>query len=253
MVEGGPKVAASLLRADLVDEAVLLHGPITIGADGVDALDGLALDALTASSICSLSTPEQVGGDSIRTIRAALDVYRHCHRYRRGRELRASGRTGCAALSSPAAMTAPRSRSVPRSPAPGICLTVVETGLKEDRTWFAVDAAAETVALTNVRRWSTGTRINLERSLKIGDELGGHIVTGHVDGVATDQVARGPGRSGAVCLTAPGALARVYRKEGLGRARRGVADGERGRWDRFLGADHSAHPAGHHARRTGSR
>jgi riboflavin synthase len=66
----------------------------------------------------------------------------------------------------------------------GICLTVVETGLKGNRTWFAVDAAAETIGLTNVREWRNGTRINLERALKIGDELGGHIVSGHVDGLA---------------------------------------------------------------------
>lgn len=96
----------------------------------------------------------------------------------------------------------------------GICLTVVETGLKENRTWFAVDAAAETVGLTSVRHWQEGTRINLERSLKIGDELGGHIVTGHVDGVAhissredlTDQVR--------FVLTAPEPLARFIAKKG---------------------------------------
>ena len=64
----------------------------------------------------------------------------------------------------------------------GICLTVVETGMKDGRTWFAVDAAQETVEITNVRHWKQGTRINLERSLKIGDELGGHLVSGHVDG-----------------------------------------------------------------------
>ncbi len=66
----------------------------------------------------------------------------------------------------------------------GICLTVTETGLKGGRTWFAVDAAQETIDLTNVRNWKQGARLNLERSLKIGDELGGHIVTGHVDGMA---------------------------------------------------------------------
>jgi len=66
----------------------------------------------------------------------------------------------------------------------GICLTVVETGIKDGRTWFAVDAAQETVEITNVRRWKEGTRLNLERSLKIGDELGGHLVSGHIDGIA---------------------------------------------------------------------
>lgn len=96
----------------------------------------------------------------------------------------------------------------------GICLTVVETGMKGNRTWFAVDAASETVALTNVRNWKEGMRLNLERSLKIGDELGGHIVSGHVDGLAlvktrdelVDQVR--------FVLTAPRALARFIAKKG---------------------------------------
>ena len=67
----------------------------------------------------------------------------------------------------------------------GPCLTVTAVGPREGGAWFEVDAAAETLALTTVGRWTVGTRINLERSLKIGDELGGHIVTGHVDGLAT--------------------------------------------------------------------
>lgn len=66
----------------------------------------------------------------------------------------------------------------------GPCLTSVEIGMDGNRTIFDVDAAAETLAVTTVGQWSVGRRINLERSLKIGDELGGHIVTGHVDGVA---------------------------------------------------------------------
>ncbi len=67
----------------------------------------------------------------------------------------------------------------------GVCLTVVETGEENGRTWFAVDAADETLRLTTVGRWKKGARINLERALKLGDELGGHIVAGHVDGLAT--------------------------------------------------------------------
>ncbi|MFY9658691.1 MAG: riboflavin synthase [Methylocystis sp.] len=66
----------------------------------------------------------------------------------------------------------------------GTCLTVVETRGAGERAIFEVDAAAETLARTTVGQWGRGTRINLERSLKIGDELGGHIVTGHVDGLA---------------------------------------------------------------------
>src|SRR6201985_2869422 len=70
----------------------------------------------------------------------------------------------------------------------GVCLTVVASGNGKDsaqRTWFDVDAAAETLGLTPAKHWAVGTKLNLERALKIGDELGGHIVAGHADGVAT--------------------------------------------------------------------
>ena len=67
----------------------------------------------------------------------------------------------------------------------GVCLTVVASGVAQDRTWFDVDAAAETLAMTTAKHWVTGTKLNLERALKIGDELGGHIVAGHADGIAT--------------------------------------------------------------------
>ncbi len=67
----------------------------------------------------------------------------------------------------------------------GVCLTVVASGVDAGRTWFDVDAAAETLRMTTARYWKPGSRLNLERALKIGDELGGHIVACHVDGVAT--------------------------------------------------------------------
>lgn len=66
----------------------------------------------------------------------------------------------------------------------GVCLTVVAVAREGARAIFEIDAAAETLAVTTVGTWACGTRVNLERALKIGDELGGHIVTGHVDGVA---------------------------------------------------------------------
>lgn len=64
----------------------------------------------------------------------------------------------------------------------GACLTVVDKGAATDGAWFAVDVSAETLARTALADWREGTRINLERALRLGDELGGHIVTGHVDG-----------------------------------------------------------------------
>jgi riboflavin synthase len=66
----------------------------------------------------------------------------------------------------------------------GVCLTVVGRGRDGNRGWFAIDAAAETLRVTTVGGWRQGTRVNLERALKIGDELGGHIVAGHADGLA---------------------------------------------------------------------
>jgi len=65
----------------------------------------------------------------------------------------------------------------------GVCLTVVAAGVEGGRTWFSVDAAAETLTVTTAGSWRNGTRLNLERALKIGDELGGHMVAGHVDGI----------------------------------------------------------------------
>jgi len=67
----------------------------------------------------------------------------------------------------------------------GVCLTVVGSGVENGATWFDVDAAAETMSMTTARHWAKGTRLNLERALKIGDELGGHIVAGHADGIAS--------------------------------------------------------------------
>src|ERR1700685_459733 len=66
----------------------------------------------------------------------------------------------------------------------GICLTVVGRGRTVNRSSFAVDAAAETLRMTTAQTWQRGTRLNLERSLRLGDELGGHMVSGHVDGLA---------------------------------------------------------------------
>src|SRR5580658_3813290 len=66
----------------------------------------------------------------------------------------------------------------------GVCLTVVERGRAGNRCSFAVDTAAETLRTTTAASWRRGTRLNLERALRLGDELGGHMVSGHVDGVA---------------------------------------------------------------------
>lgn len=96
----------------------------------------------------------------------------------------------------------------------GVCLTVVDTGEENGRTWFAADAAAETLAITTVGRWHHGTRINLERPLKIGDELGGHLVAGHVDGLARVVAREGMTDMARFTLRAPPALSRFIAPKG---------------------------------------
>ncbi|MBH1993111.1 MAG: riboflavin synthase [Sphingomonadaceae bacterium] len=92
----------------------------------------------------------------------------------------------------------------------GACLTVVEKGAD----WFAVDLSAETVARTAPGLWVEGRRLNLERALKVGDELGGHIVTGHVDGVGHLVSADSEGDSTRLVISAPEALAAALAAKG---------------------------------------
>ena len=88
----------------------------------------------------------------------------------------------------------------------GVCLTVIATG-SSPRNWFDVEISAETLSKTNLDHWAPGTRINLERALKVGDELGGHIVSGHVDGLAEVVRIAPEGDSVRVTFRAPHALA----------------------------------------------
>ena len=95
----------------------------------------------------------------------------------------------------------------------GVCLTVVALGT-EPENWFDVEISAESVSKTNIGGWSVGKRLNLERALKVGDELGGHIVSGHVDGVAEVVGLRPEGDSLRVTFRAPEALARFIAPKG---------------------------------------
>ena len=95
----------------------------------------------------------------------------------------------------------------------GPCLTVVEKG-GEDDGWFTVEAWEEALRLTTLGSWGEGTRVNTERSLKIGDELGGHLVSGHVDGRATITARDDEGEAVRFTLRAPDALARFIAPKG---------------------------------------
>lgn len=96
----------------------------------------------------------------------------------------------------------------------GVCMTAVETGKQGNRDVFSVDAAAETLRLTTVGRWRPGTRINLERALKMGDELGGHLVSGHVDGLAEVVTREDLTDMARFTLRVPQALAKFIAQKG---------------------------------------
>ena len=90
----------------------------------------------------------------------------------------------------------------------GVCLTVVDKGRDADgKGWFAIDASAETVSRTAPDQWQQGARLNLERALKLGEELGGHIVTGHVDGIAKVLSVTPEGESHRILFAAPPSIA----------------------------------------------
>ncbi|MGH6932516.1 MAG: riboflavin synthase [Dongiaceae bacterium] len=92
----------------------------------------------------------------------------------------------------------------------GICLSVVD----RQPGWFAVDASAETLARSTLGTWRVGTKVNLERALKMGDELGGHLVSGHVDGVGRLVDRLPDGGSLRMTFEAPAALARLIAPKG---------------------------------------
>ncbi len=92
----------------------------------------------------------------------------------------------------------------------GVCLTVVDKG----PGWFAVQASGETLSKTTLGGWAEGTRVNLERAMRLGDELGGHIVSGHVDGVASVVDVRPDGESVRLTFEAPAGLAKYVAPKG---------------------------------------
>ncbi len=95
----------------------------------------------------------------------------------------------------------------------GVCLTVTGLGAAPE-PWFSVDISAETVSKTNISAWTEDARVNLERALKVGDELGGHIVSGHVDGVADIVAMAEEGESTRITFRAPEDLARFIAPKG---------------------------------------
>ncbi|MEM9147586.1 MAG: riboflavin synthase [Pseudomonadota bacterium] len=96
----------------------------------------------------------------------------------------------------------------------GVCLTAVEAGTANGQSWFAVEASGETCERTTLGAWAEGTAVNLESALRVGDELGGHIVSGHVDGMAVIREIRPEGGSHRLVIEAPRALGRFIASKG---------------------------------------
>jgi riboflavin synthase len=96
----------------------------------------------------------------------------------------------------------------------GVCLTVVDKSAPGTAAWFEVDISAETLSRAAQGSWNTGGRLNLERALKVGDELGGHIVTGHVDGIGEILSVEPEGDSHRIRVKAPAELARYIAPKG---------------------------------------
>ncbi len=100
----------------------------------------------------------------------------------------------------------------------GVCLTVIEKGITRNQNWYKVNVSDETINCTNLRSprngWKTDSCVNLEKSLKVGDELGGHIVTGHVDGVAQITQIEDIGDSTKIYFNGPNDLAKYIAKKG---------------------------------------
>ena len=96
----------------------------------------------------------------------------------------------------------------------GVCLTVVEFGERAGGSWWVVEAIPETLARTTLGQWQAGSRVNLELSLKLGDELGGHLVYGHVDGLGELSQIRQVGESRVLRVSVPAELSKFFAEKG---------------------------------------
>lgn len=96
----------------------------------------------------------------------------------------------------------------------GVCLTVVDFGAHDGGSWFAVEAVPETLSVTVLGEWKVGSKVNLEQSLKLGQELGGHFVFGHVDGVGEVVSVEAEGQSWRLTIRPPAEIAKYFAKKG---------------------------------------
>jgi len=209
LVEGGAKLARSFLDLGLADEFHLYRAPVILGPGAVDALAGLPLG--TALEDFSRREKETLGADQ-RTVyerreRGTIMFTGIITDIGTVRRIERRGDTRFVIATGYPTAEIDIGASIACS---GVCLTVVDKG----GDTFSVDVSAETMSKTTLDAWKEGTRINLERALHMGDELGGHVVSGHVDGVASIVSVKPEGDSLRFRFRVPEALARFIAAKG---------------------------------------
>ena len=225
--EGGPETASAFLAADLIDRCS------STGADpdrrGKAALAGIGLDSLDGAHIrrCGSSTRASLAAIRCKSTSGCADVTGIVTDIGRIEAVEPRGDLRVRIACGYDMATVDLGASIACS---GVCLTVVDKG----EGWFAVDVSAETQRRTAPGMWAEGNRLNLERALKVGDELGGHIVTGHVDGLG-EVIEAGPeNESVRLVIQAPPALAGYLSEKGsiavngISLTVNGVEDGQEG-------------------------
>lgn len=216
MAEGGAHMARALLEEDLIDEVQLFSAGVELGPEGLDALAGLSLNHIRHNPRFRHQSQEWVGEDRLETYeRAAKENTMFTGIITDVGEVVAIEEGGSTRITI-ACNYDPEGIDIGASIAcSGACLTVVERKRLDDgRGSFDVDVSGETLDKTSIGTWRTGTAVNLERSLKLGDEIGGHMVSGHVDGKAEVVSVIGDGASKVFRFKVPNELARFIAPKG---------------------------------------
>jgi riboflavin synthase len=222
LVEGGPTVAGAFINAGLADECVVFRAAKPVGRErGMPAFGADGLGLITATTGWQRRDQQRAGPDSIETyvpqgskpmftgLVSDIGVIA-------GRELNAQG----ARFTIRTAYEAASIKLGASICCDGCCLTATDISASTDAktggqgTVFAVDVSNESLSKTTIGSWQPGHQINLERSLRAGDELGGHMVSGHVDGVATIVEVADDGNSRRFTFEVPAALARYIAPKG---------------------------------------
>ena len=212
LVEGGPTIAGAFLDAGLVDQCVIMRAPTPVGAtNGQPAFGRDGVERIVNSAGWQHLSTASVGCDTI-------DVYEFEGRKAMFTGLitdvgevvaREGGRITIRSGYQPASIALGASICCD-----GCCLTATSVKAHGHVSEFTVDVSNETLSKTTLQSWAPGRKVNLERSLKAGDELGGHIVSGHVDGTARIVEIREDGDSRRFVLEAPSNLAQFIAPKG---------------------------------------